>query len=186
MAENEKYKTYTEFLDRVKKLAEDNGYRASLRRSAGKLLNIADGKAVVNFYNAYPPTEYYEDQCFFVACVQCFWEVKDLSKARPLAQTASHMDAESREVVKKRIESLLDLSWEQDGYFATKLLRLIKFCQSKGFVIDCKTLLEDLVQWDYESRSVQKRWIRDFYNLGKEKQQNKEQNEQEKGEENVI
>ena len=185
MAENEKYKKYTEFLDRVKKLAEDNGYRASLRRSAGKLLNVADGKAVVNFYATYPP-EYNEDQCFFVACIQCLWEVKDLAKARPLAQTAYYMDAESREVVKKRIESLLELSWEKDGYFAAKLFRLIKFCQSKGFVIDCKKLLEDLVQWDYESCSVQKRWIKEFYNSGKEKQQNKEQKEQEKGEENVI
>lgn len=185
MAENEKYKTYTEFLDRVKKLAEDNGYRASLRRSAGKLLNVADGKAVVNFYAAYPP-EYNEEQSFFVACVQCLWEVKDLGKARPLAQTASHMDAESKEVVKKRLESLFELSWEKDGYFAAKLLRLIKFCKSKGFVIDCKELLEDLVQWDYKSRSVPKRWIRDFYNLGKEKQQDKEQEEQEKGESNVI
>lgn len=179
MAENEKFQRYHKFLDEVKKLAEDNGYRASLRRSAGKLLDDADGKAMTNFYAAYPPTGYYEDQCFFVACVQCFWEVKDLVHARPLAQTASHMDAESKEVVKKRLESLLDLSWEKDGYFAAKLLRLIKFCKSKGFVIDCKTLLEDLVQWDYESCLVQKRWIREFYNLGKEKQQDKEQ---EKGE----
>ena len=58
----------TDFLDRVKKFAqEDNGYRASLRRSAGKLLKDADGKAIVNFYKSYPSEQYYEDQCFFVS-----------------------------------------------------------------------------------------------------------------------
>ena len=160
----------SEFLDRVKKLAqEDNGYRASLRRSAGALLNVADGKAVVNFYKAYPGEPYYEEQYFLVACVQCLWSVEELGKAVPIEKSARNMDDSSRGTFEKRMEALLDLTWEKDGYLAGKILRLIKFCKSKGAVIDCKALLSDLIKWNYESRVVQKKWVRELYNISYDK-----------------
>ena len=169
-----KNKNSNEFLDRVKRLAkEDNGYRASLRRSAGALLQAADGKAVVNFYKAYPAGQYYEEQYFFAACVQCLWNVEDLDKAVPIECAARNMDESNKAVVEKRMEALLDLNWEKDGYLAVKLLRLIKFCKSKGAVIDCKSLLSDLIQWNNESRVVQKKWIREFYNNSYDKKEEK-------------
>lgn len=163
-----------EFLNRVKKLArEDNGYRASMRRSAGALIQVADGKAVVNFYKAYPAEQYYEEQYFFAACVQCLWNVEDLDKAVPIECAVRNMDDRNKAVVEKRMEALLDLSWEKDGYLAVKLLRLIKFFKSKGAVIDCKSLLHDLIQWNNESRVVQKKWIREFYNNSYDKKEEK-------------
>ncbi len=164
----------SEFLDRVKKFAqEDNGYRASLRRSAGALLQEADGKAIVNFYKAYPGVHYYEDHYFFAACVQCLWNVEDLAKAVPIENAVRNMDQSSKDVVEKRMQALLDLTWEKDGYLASKLLRLIKFCKSKGAVVDCKSLLPDLIKWNYESRVVQKKWIREFYNNSYDKKEEK-------------
>lgn len=163
-------KRISKFLDNVRSYSSnDNGYCACLRRSAGVLMRNADGKAIVCFYKACFPgishDNYLIDRYFFAACVQCMWNVEDLERAVPIECCARGLDENSRNVVGKRLESLLDLDWDNDGYLAVKLLRLIKFCKSKGIVVNCKSLLFDLVFWNSESRVVQKKWIREFYNF---------------------
>ncbi|MFU0833394.1 MAG: hypothetical protein ACFWUC_10740 [Oscillospiraceae bacterium] len=145
------------FLQRVAEL--DKGDRIALRRAAGKMLTNAEGKAFTAFYKAYPPKEK-EDQCFFAACLQCLWQPDDLTEAIPLEKALAKMNETDENTFLKRLTTLLDLRWDDDGYLAIKLYRLVRFCKSKGVVIDCEKLLRDLFHWNDTSRFVQKQWAR--------------------------
>lgn len=163
---SEKQMNVNAFLDKVKAFSQNNaGYQASLRRSAGKLLRSSDGNAIVNFYKSYSSNKFYEDKYFFVACIQCLWDVNDLARGVPLASCARYLDESGKSSFEKKITGLLDISWEEDGYLATKLFRVIKFCKSKNLVVDTKSLLYDLLFWDSDKHFVQKKWIREFYSV---------------------
>jgi CRISPR type I-E-associated protein CasB/Cse2 len=68
-----------------------------------------------------------------------------------------------------RLESLLDLSWDEDGYLLTKLTRLVKVVKSKNYAVDCASLLGDLLYWNGEKQTVQLKWARALYMKPEEK-----------------
>lgn len=148
-------------MERIRKNAsEDNGYRASLRRACGFTLRDADGVSLFNFYKASPPCkEFDEDKFYFASCLQCLWKSDELVKAKPL-ETFVATNPEVKDSFEKKIKVLLDMSFDNEGYFTGKFLRLIKFCKSKGFVVDCSSLLCDFLSWDSPSRFVQKKYAR--------------------------
>jgi CRISPR type I-E-associated protein CasB/Cse2 len=145
------------FLQRIAEL--DKSHRIALRRAAGTMLINAEGKAFTAFYKAYPPREK-EDQCFFAACLQCLWQPDDLKGAIPLEKALAKMNEKDENAFLKRLTTLLDLKWDEDGYLAIKLYRLVRFCKAKGLIIDCEKLLHDLFHWNDTSRLVQKKWAR--------------------------
>lgn len=58
-----------------------------------------------------------------------------------------------------RIEILLDTTWESDGYLLTKLSRMLKMLRQKtAEVPNFAALLTDLLYWNNESQSVQRKW----------------------------
>ena len=61
-----------------------------------------------------------------------------------------------------RVATLLDMKWDADGYMLTKLSRLVKLVKQKsGSVPVCFTdLLDDLIWWNSDSQSVQRKWAR--------------------------
>ena len=122
----------SDFLDRTAAL--NKGDRAVLRRAAGKLLKDADGRAYTVFYKTYPPLDESrrEEQFFFAACLQCLWEPDDLKKAVALQSAGNSLSEKDKESFRKRITTLLDNRWEDDGYLALKLYRLARYCRSKG------------------------------------------------------
>lgn len=149
-----------------KAVGEDNGLRATFRRNAGELLRTADGQAVTAFYRACsgaPISEREEDKCFFAICAACLWKPEDWGRAVPLTVGARSLNADEKGTLEKRLCVLLDLPWDDEGYFAAKLCRLLKYCRSKGLVIDGKSLMKDLAGWDSDKRFVQKRWVRELY-----------------------
>ena len=79
------------------------------------------------------------------------------------------MDTESKETFGKKMKVLMDLPWDREGFLAGKLCRLLKFCQSKGIVVDGKELLEDLLSWDRDDRQIQRKWAREFYRMESDK-----------------
>lgn len=147
----------TTFLQRTAEL--NTGDRAALRRAAGTMLNFADGNAYAAFYKTYPPQEY-EEQAFFAECLQCLWKPDELPAALPLEQAGRGLEESGRKAFLKRITMLLDLKWGIDGYLAIKLFRLVKFVKTKGEVVDCNSLFQDLVQWNRTDRGVQRKWAR--------------------------
>mgnify|MGYP002625074192 CR=1 FL=1 len=156
-----------EFWSRVREaVAKDTGLRAVFRRNAGELLRTADGRAVAAFYRVYGGglvSEWNEDRCFFAVCAACLWKPEDWSQAKPLAMGARALSPDDKATFEKRLRVLLDLPWDDDGYFAMKLCRLLKYCMSKNMVVDGNALMKDLIGWDSDERFVQKRWVRELY-----------------------
>lgn len=148
-------------------VARDNGIRAILKRNAGVRMYDADGRAIAAFYRIYGGglvSEMNEDRCFFATCATCLWEAEDWEKSVPLVEGARRFMREGdRNTFSKRMRTILDLPWDEDGYLAGKLCRLLKFCQSKGIVVDGKELFQDLLWWDMDDRRIQRKWAREFY-----------------------
>lgn len=153
------------FLERLSALS--TGERAVLKRSAGKMLREADGRAIAAFYKCYPPgSERTQGKWFAAACIYCMWDrSKETVEAKPLPDILSSLRKEEAlsESMQHRLTSLLDLKWDDDGYLLTKLVRIIKMVKAKGYAVDCEALLKDLFGWDADDQYVQRRWARHFY-----------------------
>ena len=98
---------------------------------------------------------------FAAACLHCLWEA-ETSERIPLERIFYRLkgDQAISDSVSHRVESLLDLSWDEDGFLLTKLARLIRLVQSKGWAVDCQALLEDLLRWNGDRQTVQRKWAR--------------------------
>ena len=94
-------------------------------------------------------------------------------RRQPLEQIFYQLgrDKEMSESTGHRLEMLLDLQWDEDGFMLKKLSRLIRFVRSKGYAVDCQWLLEDLFYWNGEKQSVQRKWARALYIKPEEQQE---------------
>lgn len=153
------------FLGRVSELSVDNGFRSCLRRSAGLVLKDVGTSEMSLFFSAKPPDDISKDKCFLCACLQCFYEQDELSKAVKLQDAVGMLSSEERDNFIRRVLSVLDIDWDGDGYLAGKICKLVRFCRQKGIVINCGSLLCDLVFWDNDNRSVQKKWVSAMYSI---------------------
>lgn len=142
------------------------GERVSLKREAGTMLNQANGHAVRVFYQCLPYDipQWQEDRAFAAACLHCLWD-GDENRRQPMEQVFYQLgrDQDVSESVGHRLEVLLDLSWDEDGFLLRKLSRLVQLAKSKGYAVDCGQLLEDLLYWNGEKQSVQRKWARALY-----------------------
>ena len=141
------------------------GARVSLKREAGTMLHQADGQAVRAFYQCLPYSvpAWQEERAFAAACLHCLWDAE--VKRQPIEQIFYQLgrDQDISESTGHRLETLLDVSWDEDGFMLTKLVRLIRLAKSKGYAVDCQQLLEDLFYWNGEKQSVQRKWARALY-----------------------
>ena len=150
------------------RLEKDKGLRTAMKRAAGKNMAAAGGDAMAGFYKL-PPVLYREEIYFDVICLMCLWEVDEWKKGKNLAIAAKRcVPVERRDAFGKKLETLLDLSIDEDGYFQAKLFRIVKYIQSNGAVIDASQLLYDLMHWESDTRFIQKRWVKEFYQGAKE------------------
>ena len=164
----ERDKQISMFLNRLDVLS--TGERAALKRSAGKMLHEADGRAIAAFYKCYPPvSEEKQAKWFAAACIYCMWDwEKENRNTRPLQDILSDLrkDETLSESMQHRLTGLLDLKWDHDGYLLTKLVRIIKLVKAKGHAVDCVSLLSDLELWDdwnSDNQYIQRKWARSFY-----------------------
>lgn len=154
------------FLNRLKLLG--NGDRAALKRAAGTMLADADGKAVAAFYRCLPwgTPRWQEDRWFAVACLRCLWDA-DVEGGEPFEKIVGGMirDEKLSDSTGHRIEGLLDTAWDEDGYMLTKLTRLVVLIRQKSdrAPVDFEALLEDLIFWNAENQSVQRKWARAIF-----------------------
>lgn len=154
------------FLNRLKLLG--NGDRAALKRAAGTMFAEADGKAVAAFYRCLPfgTPRWQEDRWFAAACLRCLWDA-DIQGGQPFEKIVGRMLWEEKlsESTGHRVEVLLDTAWDEEGYMLTKLTRLIKLIRQKSDhePVDFAALLEDLIFWNAENQSVQRKWARAIF-----------------------
>lgn len=148
------------FFTKLKSLS--TGQRTVLKRCAGIMLTGADARALAVFYRILPPgvPQWQEPQWFAAACFACLWDTTE-AEGRNVEQLLSdliRMDVLSGSM-QHRIEILLDTTWESDGYLLTKLSRMLKMLRQKtAEVPNFAALLTDLLYWNNESQSVQRKW----------------------------
>ena len=155
-----------QFFSRLDRLG--NGERAALRREAGIRLQDADGAALTAFYRCLPfaVDTHQESKWFAVACLRCLWEAGE-AEGRPLEQIVAALiqSGELSASAAHRVEILLDTSWDSDGYMLSKLSRLVKLVRQKSDRkrIDFSALLDDLIRWNSDSQTVQRKWARAIF-----------------------
>lgn len=141
------------------------GERAVLRRAAGQTLREADAHAMAAFYRCLPRdnsvNRFCEDRWFAAACFHCLWDGGSGPRL-PLERIMRELKEKS-DSMEHRLSSLLDLSWEEDGYLLTKLSRIVKMARQQGYCADCDSLLEDLLHWNSDTQYVQRKWARELY-----------------------
>ena len=168
---------WDEFFQRLDALSK--GDRTSLKREAGVMLCQANGHAMRVFYQCLPNIvpRWQEDRAFAAACLHCLWTA-DEGARQPMVQIFYRLgqDKEISESVGHRLETLLDLQWDEDGFLLTKLTRLIGLAKSKGYAVDCRQLLEDLLYWNNDYQSVQRKWAKALY-IKSEPGQNEQEGE---------
>lgn len=154
------------FFSRLDRLG--SGERAALRREAGTMLQAADGKALGVFYRCLPPgvDRWQEEKWFAVASLHCLWDAGG-GEGTPLEQNIARLISrgELSASTTHRVEILLDTAWDADGYMLTKLSRLVKLIRQKSDRqrIDFGSLLDDLVYWNRDTQSVQRKWARAIF-----------------------
>ena len=165
------------FWERLSKL--NTGDRAALKRAAGMMLGEADGKAMTVFYRCLPAEtpRWQEDRWFAVACLRCLWE-PDADEGERLEKIIAQMiqDEKLSSSTQHRIEVLLDTVWDEDGYLLTKLARLVKLIRQKSnqTPVNCTKLLKDLIYWNAENQSVQRKWAQAIFSTPSKSDEEKE------------
>lgn len=157
-----------EFIDSIFDLP--NGDRAVLKRNCGVMLKDADGKALTVFYRCLPydVPVWAEPYYFAAACFSCLWKTPGTEK---LERCFSRMGRNSG-TLEKRLTDLMDMTWDEDGFFLAKLSRTIKMAASAGYQVNCADLLKDLMGWNHNKRYVQRKWIKAFYMNQTEREEN--------------
>lgn len=155
-------KTFIKRLDTI-----GTGDRVALKRSAGTMLNEADGKAIAALYRCMPDSIPYwqEERWFAAACMKCMWEPSE-AEGEPMEKVLADLLAheELSDSMAHRIEALLDTDWDEDGFLLTKLCRMVKLIRQKTTVqIDFAALLEDLLYWNQDNQSVQRKWAHTIF-----------------------
>ena len=157
---------YHSFFLRLKDLG--NGDRAALKRATGTTLAEADGKAVAVFYRCMPygVPQWQESRWFALACLYCLWDA-DMECGELFEKSIGRMirNDELSDSIGHRLEVLLDTAWDDDGYMQMKLTRIVKLIRQKSdrSAIDFAALLEDLIYWNAENQSVQRKWARSIF-----------------------
>lgn len=159
---NEKQLAYFTRLDTL-----GTGERAAMKRAVGTMLAEADGRALTVFYRCIPPTvpEWEADRWFAAGCIHCLWNDEG-SGATPLEESIKTLlkSGDLSDSTAHRVETLIDTPWDQDGFMLTKLCRLVKMVKQKSAVkVDCSALLQDLLEWNWGSQKVQRKWARAIF-----------------------
>ena len=164
--DGDRYQKAVQFVKFITKL--DRGEQAKLRRNVGKDLaesrNISWFFRVLNEFNI-PVRQ--EDLYLTFASLLCH----DKRAMRDGAVFSGDLSASlallarkgSPEAVERRLRILLDTDspGEADDFRFAQVIRLLI---SKDIPIDWPRLLIDLCDWTKETRPVQKRWARNYYN----------------------
>lgn len=174
-----------EYLSNIDSLP--HGLRVQLRRAVGQRLGEASTSAMGAFYRCLPhgrALQPYETDAWFAAgCMHCLWnarqtenpETQSAGKSIPqILRQMSQREDDALDKYSRRLASLLDISWGDDGYLLGKVARLVKQMQRAGDQVNCSRLLLDLLRWNDTDQIVQKRWSSEFYGVNEENNESEE------------
>lgn len=145
------------FMERLAKL--DAGERARLKRCSGQSLNEARETGL--FYSILPNgvPQYKENTYFLVATLYAMAESTTAERdfGASLRQIWSKNNHKSLD---RRVQILLD---SDENQLPFRLRQAVHYLKSQQVKINWQKLLEDLLWWSSENRSVQRRWARSYF-----------------------
>ena len=101
-----------------------------------------------------------------MACLRCLWDAGQ-EGGQPLELIIADLlrKDELSDSTRHRVELLLDTEWDNDGYLMAKLTRLVKLVRQKSdrTQIDFSLLLDDLLRWNSDWQTVQRKWARTVF-----------------------
>ena len=155
-------------MDRLRELSP--GERAALRREAGKCLAEADGMTLSVFFRIAPHhLNRHQQECWFSAMtIACLWNPEEAICGDEFpVMLKEYARRQTTDGMKRKMRSLLDARWEEDGYLTAKLSRLARMLKADNHQLmpDVERLLYDLLHWNSDSRFVQIRWAQQYYQL---------------------
>lgn len=130
-----------------------------LKRSFGKGYTDVSARAKMRFVSTLPNTSVSAKyKWFFIATLYAYLdgEVGDVTLAKAIRSISST-------TTERVFESILDDVLEFDSLIFGKVSRLIKMLSGGNLKLDLSALLRDLVYWNSDSRSVQEKWIVEYY-----------------------
>ena len=153
-------------VDRLRELTI--GERAALRRDAGKCLAEADGMTLSVFFRISPQhLSRRQQECWFSAMtLACLWDPEEAAYGDEFPiMLRKYALRQATDGMERRMRSLLDARWEEDGYLTAKLCRLARMLKAdnRQLMPDIDALLYDLLHWNSDSRFVQIRWAQQYY-----------------------
>ena len=168
---NEMQSNFFAAIDRM-----DKSQRVALKRARGKTVHEVDLNTLSAFYQVLPAgvsaTE--ENRWFFAACVHAGYDVG--TKVSPIEKIIARywQQKDTTESFRKNVITLLDMKWDDEGFFAKKLSPFITLLNQKGNAVDANSLLTSLLRWNSDSKFEQKIWIKAFNNFNNNKNNNQE------------
>lgn len=165
------------YFDRIEMLPDEN--QIALRRACGNMLNELDAYTLSVFYKCIP--DFVEDihlnKWLFATCIHCLWRddgnqsrldrfsVEDALRAYREENKGNISDS-----FEKRIYTLLDTAWDEYGFMSDKYLKIVRMLKQKGYAVDGRRVLEDLLYWNSDRRTVQRRWAKTLNSNFKEEE----------------
>ncbi len=146
----------------MKLSALDAGDKAKLKRDAGK--TIAEAQSIGLFYRLLPYglSAAQEEMYFLVATL---YGLADGGAQGNLGASLHRArDPKNHKGLDRRVEILLDSDAKQLPF---RLRQTVRFLKSNRVKVNWQQLLEDLLRWNYGSRTVQKQWARTYFALPK-------------------
>lgn len=167
-------------IDRLRELSA--GERAALRRNAGKRLAEADGMTLSVFFRIAPhQLNLRQQECWFSAMtIACLWKLEETNCGDEFPiMLRKYAIRQATDGMERKVRSLLDASWEEDGYLTGKLCRLARMLKADNRLLmpDVEQLLYDLLHWNSDNRFVQIRWAQQYYQLEIETNEMKDEEE---------
>jgi CRISPR type I-E-associated protein CasB/Cse2 len=149
-----------EFVSKLNAL--DAGQKARLKRDAGK--DLSEARSLGLFYRLLPfgaPTE--KESAYFLAAT--LFPLADAGQSGCLGDAlrrARDPDPKKNKGLDRRIEILLDSDASQ---LAFRLRQAVRFLKSNRIPINWQELTEDVLNWNSQYRTVQKKWARAYFKL---------------------
>lgn len=158
-------KSANDFIYNLKKLS--NKDRANLKRDLGKTLNEASGGAEIAFYKTLEEGNKNNEGIYFlIATCECFYDRECFFPKREFIECLSLINEQQEsDGIEKKLIGLFDISLkDNEEYFVVKLSRLVRFIKQKAYYPDFSKLLLDILHWDSDTKYVQRKWAKNYFN----------------------
>lgn len=154
---------YEKYFERVDALSKDK--RIAFKRCCGKNVSDIDAGLLVTLFGILPNgvEEWEYNKWLFATCIHCLWDANlgnRIGVSEAIARLKNSDSNALSESFEKRILALMDTEWDECGFMSDKYLNLVRMLKQKGYVIDGAEVLDDVIKWNSNTRTIQKKWAK--------------------------